>query len=675
MKWVPVLPVKILLVDDKVANLLVLETILEEFEDHLVRAGSGEDALVLLDQEDFAVILLDVQMPTMSGFETARRVRSHPRAGRTPIMFLTAALDEDFSTEEAYALGAVDFMTKPLAPAVLKAKVAIFVDLYRKTQELALAERDKAAAAMRAKDERLRLILDNTSDYAFILANVRGEVTEWEGGAAAVTGWRMDEAIGQPIGVIFTSEDREAGMPQLEMERAASAGRAPDKRWHLRKDGSRFFGDGMMIGLRGPDGALQGYAKIFRDATAEHLGAVELEAARDRERRAAEDLRQLAADLSEANRRKTEFLAVLAHELRNPLAPIRNGLQIMKLVDAAPPSMVKARDMMDRQLTHLVSLVDDLLDVARITQGKFHLKRQRMELGAAVTAAIEASTPLMEVNRHEFSVRLPCEPLMLDADPTRLAQIFSNLLNNAAKYTAPGGRVDIAVHRDGEDVVVTVKDTGIGLSASAIASVFDMFSQVAGRRDSSQGGLGIGLSLVRSLVELHGGKVGVTSPGEGLGSTFEVRLPLAPAQQPDAVGEPAPGSVGNAGKTYRILVVDDNIDAADSLAVLLQSQGHITSVAYDGLGALALAEEYRPEVVFLDIGMPRMSGYEVAAALRQSPGMDGAVLIALTGWGSQEDRLRSRQAGFDHHLTKPAGPAVLSSLIAGLGTREPKRPG
>jgi PAS domain S-box-containing protein len=666
----PVQPVNILLVDDKVANLLVLEVILDDLGENLVRAGSGEEALRLLDHDDFAVVLLDVQMPTMTGFETARRIRAHPRAGRTPIMFLTATQDADFSTDEAYALGAVDFMTKPLAPAVLRAKAAIFVDLYRKTHELALAERDKAAAAIRAKDERLRLILDNTTDYGFILANLEGEITEWEGGAAAVTGWRSDEAVGQPIGFIFTSQDRDARIPHLEMERAASVGRSSDKRWHLRKDGGRFFADGVMVGLRDAEGRLQGYAKIFRDATAEHLSAVELEATRDREHRAADELRKLAADLSEANRRKTEFLAVLAHELRNPLAPIRNGLQIMKLVEDAPASIVKARDMMDRQLSHLVLLVDDLLDVARITQGKFDLKKRRVELGPMVTAAIEASTPLMEMGRHELSVRIPREPLLLDADPTRLAQIFSNLLNNAAKYTSPGGRVEVDVRRDGSEAVVAIGDTGIGLSESSIASVFDMFSQVGNRRDSAQGGLGIGLSLVRSLVELHGGKVSVSSPGEGLGSVFEVRLPLAQVQETEGLEGLAADLDGSAGKAYRILVVDDNIDAADSLGVLLQSQGHLTSIAYDGLEALELAQAYRPEIVFLDIGMPRMNGYEVAAAFRTTPGLADAVLIALTGWGTQEDRLRSRQAGFDHHLTKPANPAVLSRLIAGLEVEE-----
>ncbi len=663
-------PVNILLVDDRASNLLVLETILDELQEHLVRATSGEEALLTLSKDDFAVVLLDVRMPTMSGFETARRIRAHPRAARTPIVFLTATLEDEFSPEEAYQLGAVDFMTKPLSPVVLRAKVAIFADLFRKTHESARAERDKAAATIKAKDERLRLILDNTTDYGFVLADLEGVITEWEGGAAAVTGWSATEAVGQPITLIFTSEDRDAGIPISEMARAASMGRAADRRWHLRKDGGRFFADGVMVGLRDAEGLLHGYAKIFRDSTSEHLSATELEAARDREHRAAESLRVLAADLSEANRRKTEFLAVLAHELRNPLAPIRNGVQILKLIDNAPAAMVKAREMMDRQLTHLVSLVDDLLDVARITQGKFDLKIQSVEVGQIVMAAVEASSPWMEISKHELSVQLPDEPLVLEADPTRLTQVFCNLLNNAAKFTPPGGRISIHVRRHGDHAVIVVRDTGIGLSAESLHSVFDMFSQVKGRRDAAHGGLGIGLSLVRSLVELHGGVVGVQSPGDGLGSVFEVRVPLSKKASVDPATQTNELGGGDSQRRYRILVVDDNVDAADSLAILLQSLGHDISVAYDGLEAMALAETYRPELVFLDIGMPRMNGYEVAAAFRRTPSLEHAVLVALTGWGSHEDRLRSREAGFDHHLTKPAGAAVLSRLFRNLASAE-----
>ncbi len=662
----PMQPVNILLVDDKASNLLVLETILDDLGEHLIRATSGEEALSLLEREDFAMVLLDVHMPTMSGFETASRMRAHARAARTPIVFLTAAAEDEFSPDEAYQLGAVDFMTKPLSAVVLRAKVAIFADLFRKTHESVRAERDKAAAMIKAKDERLRLILDNTTDYGFVLADLQGVVTEWEGGASAVTGWSAAEAVGQPIALIFTSEDRDAGVPISEMARAATMGRAADRRWHLRKDGGRFFADGVMVGLRDADGRLQGYAKIFRDSTSEHLSATELEATRDREHRAAEHLRKLAADLSEANSRKTEFLAVLAHELRNPLAPLRNGLQILKLIDDAPTAMVKAREMMDRQLTHLVSLVDDLLDVARITQGKLDLKVQSVELGQVVMAAVEASSPWMEISRHELSVQLPDEPLVLEADPTRLTQVFCNLLNNAAKFTPAGGRVSVHVRRNGDYAVIVFRDTGIGLSAESMRSVFDMFSQIKGLREAAHDGLGIGLSLVRSLVELHGGVVSVQSPGEGLGTVFEVRMPLAAKAHIRCDMSPNEPTGVDSQRSYRILVADDNVDAADSLALLLQSHGHDTSVAYDGLEAMALAEDFHPDLAFLDIGMPGMNGYEVAATLRNTPGLEHIVLVALTGWGTHEDRLRSREAGFDHHLTKPASAAALSQIFNGL---------
>ena len=659
-------PVNILLVDDKISNLVVLEVILAELGENLVRASSGEQALELLAQDDFAMVLLDVRMPTMSGFETARRIRAHPRASRTPIVFLTAMLDADFSKDEAYRLGAVDFMTKPLEPAVLRAKATIFADLFRKTHDLAAEERNRAAATIRAREDRLRLILDNTTDYGFVIADVEGRVTEWEGGCHSVTGWTAEEAIGRPISFFFTEEDQDASVWQSEMRRAAAEGRASDRRWHVKKGGERFFADGVMVGLRDGDGQLQGYAKIFRDVSAEHRSTVELQAISERERLAADDLRKLAADLSEANRRKTEFLAVLAHELRNPLAPIQNGLEIFKLLEDAPAPVASARDMMERQLHHLVSLVDDLLDVARITQGKIELKTRRLALAPLVEAAVEMHAAMLKIGQQELSVRLADEPLVVDGDATRLTQTFSNLLNNAVKYTPPGGYITIEMRRDGGQAVVTVSDTGIGLPASSLPTVFNMFSQVTGRRNASPGGLGIGLSLVHSLVELHGGSVSVTSPGEGLGCVFEVRLPLSMAKNPEGREPEAHADEGSATRARRILVVDDNIDAADSLAILLQALGHDTSVAYDGIEALELAEAYRPDIVFLDIGMPRMNGLEVAAALRKKPAFQRTVLIALTGWGSHEDRARSQSAGFDHHLTKPASPTLLKRLLGAV---------
>jgi PAS domain S-box-containing protein len=388
-----------------------------------------------------------------------------------------------------------------------------------------------------------------------------------------------------------------------------------------------------------------------------------------------ESLRRLAAELAETDRRKTEFLATLAHELRNPLAPLTNGLQLMRMAPGNAQAHEKARDMMDRQLRHLVRLVDDLLDIARISSGKVELKKESVSLKGILASAVETSMPLIASSGHALEVAMPDETLQLSADATRLAQVVSNLLNNAAKYTPHGGRIALATRREGDRVVISVADTGVGIAAEALPEVFEMFTQVGRNRDRSQGGLGIGLALVRRLVELHGGTVTAVSPGIGEGSTFTVRLPVAEPQQPPApmAGPPAPQS-RTSGGGLRVLVVDDNADAAESLAALLELSGHDTRVANDGDEAIRAAHEFRPEIVFLDIGMPGKDGYEVARALRESPDTRGAVLVALTGWGAKDDRARSRQAGFDHHLTKPAGLAAVDRLLARMAERSPADP-
>ena len=391
------------------------------------------------------------------------------------------------------------------------------------------------------------------------------------------------------------------------------------------------------------------------------------------ERRAAEEeLRRLAADLAEANRLKTEFLATLAHELRNPLAPIRSGLQLLRRTgaesstDAATRSRVHA--IMDRQLDQLVHLVDDLLDVARVNRGQVELRRAWIDLGEVLSAAVDSSLPLIEAARHAFTLHPPAEPVRLYADPTRLTQVVSNLLNNAARYTPRGGAIALAAARDGPEAVITVSDNGIGIPADALERVFQMFTQVGDK--GAQGGLGIGLSLVRSLVELHGGSVTAASPGPGAGSTFTVRLPLAfedapsgsPPGSPPEAASPAPAPSDAASR--RILVVDDNRDAADTLAALLSSMGHITAVANDGYQALRMLPGFAPQVIFLDLGMPGLSGYDVAAEIRRERGNDGVRLVALTGWGGAADRERSAHAGFDRHLTKPATLDAIEAALA-----------
>ncbi|MFL5340760.1 MAG: PAS domain S-box protein [Gemmataceae bacterium] len=367
--------------------------------------------------------------------------------------------------------------------------------------------------------------------------------------------------------------------------------------------------------------------------------------------------------LREADRRKDEFLAVLAHELRNPLAPVRSALQIMRLAGDNRYAVEQARSMMERQVQQMVRLVDDLLDVSRITRGNVELKKERVALSSVVATAVETSRPLIEAARHELHVAIPAETVELEADATRLAQVLSNLLNNAAKYSDPGGKIWVTAQRDGPQVEVGVRDTGIGIPREMLPRVFDLFTQVDRGSDKTQGGLGVGLSLVRNLVEMHGGSVSAHSDGPGRGSEFTIRLPLA-AERPAAAGGPNGPQAGAAARPMRrVLVVDDNTDAALALGMLLRMLGHDVRTAPDGPAALEEVAEFRPEVAFLDIGMPGMSGYDLARQLRATPGGESTFLVALTGWGQAEDRRYAHEAGFDEHLTKPADPAKLVELL------------
>ena len=359
-------------------------------------------------------------------------------------------------------------------------------------------------------------------------------------------------------------------------------------------------------------------------------------------------------------------------KLRNPLAPIRNGLEVMRLAHDDPVVVTKVRNMMERQLVQMIHLVNDLLDVARITRGKMELQKERVELKTVVSSAVETSLPLIEYAHHTLEMRIPNEPLPLYADPTRISQVVSNLLSNAAKYTPNGGCIKLLAWRDGDEVVIAVTDTGVGIPRESLSTVFGMFNQVGRHIGRAQGGLGIGLSLVRPLVEMHGGRVSASSAGAGKGSTFTVHLPLAlldEKRDPCSITQDGVPE-GVATRHFRILVVDDNKDAADSFSQLLGLGGHQVALANNGFRALEIVRELRPEVVFLDIGMPGMSGYEVAPALRSIPGMEHTVIVALTGWGAEEDRSRTRKAGFDRHLTKPAELGVVFRLLLELAQSE-----
>jgi PAS domain S-box-containing protein len=377
---------------------------------------------------------------------------------------------------------------------------------------------------------------------------------------------------------------------------------------------------------------------------------------------------RLYASLREADHRKDEFLATLAHELRNPLAPIRNGLEILRRSGQLSGTAESARDMMDRQLVHLVRLVDDLLDVSRISRGKVDLRLARITLQSVLDHALESSRPAIEASGHQLELHLPQEPLWVEGDLTRLAQVVSNLLNNAAKYTPAGGRIEVRAQSQEGRAVIQVVDNGTGICADMLPRVFDLFAQVDRTLERSQGGLGIGLSLVKKLVELHGGDICAESEGLSQGSRFTVRLPLAAA--PGAPAMPVAAGTGHCAKSAppcRVLVCDDNVDGAESLALMLGLLGHEVRTVHDGPQALAAVAGWRPDVALLDIGLPGLSGYEVAQRLRQDPTLAGLVLVAVTGWGTEDDQRRSAQAGFDHHLTKPVEAAALEAVLARRG--------
>jgi signal transduction histidine kinase len=382
------------------------------------------------------------------------------------------------------------------------------------------------------------------------------------------------------------------------------------------------------------------------------------------------ELRRRAEQLAEMDRRKDEFLATLAHELRNPLAPIRNSLRILRMPGGSGAAHERVHEMMERQVSHLVRLVDDLMEVSRITRGKIDLRKERLEAASVLGNAIEISRPHIEAAGHRLTVNIPSEPMMLEADPVRLAQAVANLLNNAAKYTEAGGQIWLTARREGDEAAVFVRDNGLGIPAEMLPRVFDMFTQVDRTLRRSQGGLGIGLALARTLVEMHGGRVEVRSDGPGRGSEFTIRLPLAsrdPLPPEEATPAPRePREPASAITPRRVLVVDDNHDAADSLGILLKFLGADVHIVYDGQSALEAIRSYRPAVVLLDIGMPGVDGHEVARQVRQEKTFKDVSLVALTGWGQEEDRRRSKAAGFDHHLVKPVAPDVLLALLDNL---------
>jgi PAS domain S-box-containing protein len=507
-----------------------------------------------------------------------------------------------------------------------------------------VTERRRAEADRRATAEQFRVLVESVRDYAIFRIDASGRTTTWNEGVRRVLGFDEAEFVGSDVRRLFTAEDAAAGVAEAEMRQATAKGAASDDRWMARKDGTRFWASGTMNAVRDEGGTVVGFTKVMRDIT---------------------DRKEAEERLKEADRRKDEFLAMLGHELRNPLAPIRNALFLMKLRGSRDPGDAeRLRAMMDRQISHIARLVDDLLDVSRITQGKFELRTESTDLREVLANALDGVQSFLDERQHILDIDLPAEPVKLRGDPVRLEQVFANLLHNAAKYTEPGGRVRLAAAVEGSEAVVRVRDSGIGIRPDIAGKIFDMFTQgdrVSGRLKE---GLGLGLTLVKTLVQMHGGTVSVASDGPGRGSEFTVRLPLPAA---DAAAPAGPGqSPPIAEQRLRVLVVDDNVDAADSLRMVLEAHcGHQVRVAYDGEAGLAAAREFRPDVALLDIALPKgLDGYEVARRLRATPGLDGIKLVALTGYGRPEDRERSTEAGFTAHLVKPVEPKELGEVLA-----------
>jgi signal transduction histidine kinase/DNA-binding response OmpR family regulator len=689
--------VDILIVDDVPEKVFVLESVLSELNENLVTARSGTEALRHVLEREFAVILLDVNMPGMDGFETAELIRARKKSAHTPIMFLTAFADE-MLTARGYSLGAVDYILSPVVPDFLRSKVKVFVDLFRMTRQvkrqaeerIALAQEQAARAAAEEATRRSGFLAEASKVLARsldvedtlralarlsvpFLADLCGVTFVEEPGKPWITELalvRPDETVGAgglsanqgPRDELHSAVERvlQSGKAELldelavEFPPANSTPIDPTPRQSLRS--------AVVLPLVARDRIL-GALTLGRRASQNR--AIDQDLAEDFAGRAAFalDNARLYRSIQESDRRKNEFLAMLAHELRNPLAPIRNACQILRLLAPNQPELVSARDMIDRQVHHLVRLVDDLLDISRITRGKIQLRAEPVEVTSVLARALEVSRPLIEAREHQLTVNEPPEPLWVRADPMRLAQVLANLLNNAAKYTEPGGHITVSAGREGEEAVFRVRDTGMGIPPEMIGSIFDLFTQAERSLDRAQGGLGIGLTLVKRLVELHGGTVEAHSVGAGHGSEFVVRLP-ALAERPE-LPEHSSGAGGEeAGKPVRVLLVDDNVDAAESLATLLRLQSHEVRLAHEGLTAVKTAESFRPDVVLLDIGLPGMDGYEVAHRLRAETGLNETLLVALTGYGQEDYRRRSRAAGIDVHMVKPVDLEALYTLLA-----------
>lgn len=665
--------VNILVVDDLPEKHVVFRTVLDELDQNIVSARSGQEALKFILEMEFAVILLDVNMPDIDGLETASLIRQYKKSAQTPIVFITAYVDE-LQARRGYALGAVDYIPSPVVPEVLRSKVRVFVELFRMNRQL---QKQAAQREALARSEAARAAAEDAIHRADFLAEASQVLSK---------SLNMDDTIAAILSLcvpmlgdraILGIPDKEGGVRRLEMHPAPRADdgevftaelrSAADqvirhKQFNLVSLGSRVAA---ICPLMAGD-EIRGALALLADAS--HFDSPRIALIREFAGRAsiAMENARLYSAVQEADRRKNEFLAMLAHELRNPLAPIRNAVHILASAESLPPKLGWARDVIGRQADHMSRLIDDLLDVSRIVQGKVAVKPEKLQLTTLIERSVEASAPRLAARDQVLDVVLPKECIELDGDSVRLSQVLSNLINNACKFSPTNSRIRLEAEYAEGELTIRVKDEGAGIAPEFLPHMFDLFAQADQSLDRSQGGLGIGLTLVKHLVELHGGRVWANSEGLGKGAEVNLALPAhvgtqAPVPLPTTVTHrPMPAQAA----ASRILVVDDLQASAETLMTLLEMEGFQVRVAHEGQEALAIAREFKPHVVLLDIGLPGMNGFEVAHGLRSQPESQDALLIALTGYGEAESRSRSAQAGFDFHMVKPADVNLLLSMLA-----------
>lgn len=656
-------PIRVLLVEDDEDDYLLARDLFAEMHGAYTLDWVADDqsALEVMRRGQHDVYLLDYRLGRRTGLDLLREASALGFA--RPTILLTGQGEREIDLEAAEA-GASDYLEKARLDATLLERAIRYArDRWRHRLELErrVAERtielQRANAALRESEERLRMAFESANIGAWDFDPINKSL-RWSDRCKAIFGLPPDAEVTYSVFLERVHPDDRAATEQRIAEAFDPSG-----------DGT----SAIDYRLQWPNGEvrwIKAQGKAFFEGKGDKRRAVRfIGTVRDitQEKESQARIHALVEELRQADRRKDEFLAVLAHELRNPLAPVRTGLEVMKLAARDPDTVAEVRSTMERQVDQLVRLVDDLLEVSRITRGKMELRKQRVELADVVQTAIEACRPSIDELAHTLTVSLPPHPIYLNADPHRLTQVISNLLNNAAKYTLNHGQIWLTVVQQDAEVVLTVKDTGIGIPHEMLDRIFNMFTQVERLHEMGYRGLGIGLTLVKSLTEMHGGRVEVYSAGLDQGSEFVVRLPiLTDGDDPKQIQHsviPPPAVV------RRVLVVDDNQAAADMLSRVVAMLGHQVCTAYDGDQGLEMAREFRPDVAILDLGMPTTDGYCVARRLRELPWGRSAVLVALTGWGQAEDRRRTKEAGFDHHLVKPIVPEQLQQLLANGRTK------